>query len=260
MFNLSSSSVLIEAMPSSVAELLACPSCRGALNESSTALACSGCHRVYPLHDGTPNLLPARPFAPSINTFGFVSRGFQSAAAAPFVYDVVQQLAGARRILRRIEPMLEGAAGVLVLDVGGGTGSLEALLPASARYLWLDSDPKKLRGFRAKSQSPAMLADATSLPLRSRSVDWAVSVGVSHHLSDGQLGRMLDELRRVATKLFFLDAVLTPRRISRLLWHYDQGRYPRTAGELRSEIGARFDVERDEEFTIYHRYLLVTAS
>ncbi len=150
---------------------------------------------------------------------------------------------------------------MLVLDVGGGTGNLEALLPTSARYFWLDSDPEKLRGFRAKSQSPAILADATSIPLRRGAVDTAVSVAVSHHLSDGQLGRMLDELRRVATKLFFLDAVITPRRVSRVLfWHYDQGRHPRTAGQLRSEIKARFAIERDEEFTVYHRYLLVTAS
>ncbi len=241
-------------------ELLACPSCSGRLSEGSTAFACRGCHRVYPLLDGTPNLLLARPSAPSNNAFGFVSRGFQSATTRPFVYDLVQKLAGARQILGRIGPTLQETASALVLDVGGGTGNLEALLPTSARYFWLDSDPEKLRGFRAKSQSPAILADATSIPLRRGAVDTAVSVAVSHHLSDGQLGRMLDELRRVATKLFFLDAVITPRRVSRVLWHYDQGRHPRTAGQLRSEIKARFAIERDEEFTVYHRYLLVTAS
>jgi uncharacterized protein YbaR (Trm112 family) len=241
-------------------ELLICPLCSGRLREGPTALVCRGCQRVYPLLDGTPNLLLARRSQPSNNAFGFVSRGFQSATARPFVYDLVQKLAGARQILGRIRPTLQETASGLVLDVGGGTGNLEALLPTSARYLWLDSDPEKLRGFRVKSQSPAILGDATSIPLRSGAVETAVSVAVSHHLSDGQLGRMLDELRRVATKLFFLDAVTTPRRVSKVLWHYDQGRCPRTAGQLRNEIEARFAIERDEEFTIYHRYLLVTAS
>lgn len=257
---LSDPRAMVDAVQRHLLELLACPSCSAVLTEGTTTLVCESCDRVYPLRDGTPDLLLARPFAPSQNTFGFVSRGFQSATATPFVYDVVQQLAGARKLVDRIEPKLEVATGAVVLDVGAGTGSLERLLPASARYLWLDSDPKKLRGFRAKSQAPAILADATGIPLRSHSVEWGLSVGVSHHLNDGQLGRMLDELRRVATKLLFLDAVRTPRRTSRLLWHVDRGDYPRTADKLRTEIGARFDIASDEEFTIYHQYLLVTAS
>lgn len=89
---------------------------------------------------------------------------------------------------------------------------------------------------------------------------WAVCVGVSHHLDDDRLGRMLDELRRVLRRrLFFLDAVLTPTWISKLLWRYDRGRHPRTADALRREIRARFRIVTDEEFGVLHEYLLVTA-
>jgi SAM-dependent methyltransferase len=192
---------------------------------------------------------------------GFLGRVFGSVASKPIVYDAVQRAAGARSIYRRIRPILRGAAGALVLDVGGGTGNLEAALPASARYLWLDSDPKKLRGFQAKSRAPAVLGDATSIPLRSGSVDWAACLGVSHHLGDEELGRMIDELRRVVrNRLFFLDAVLTATWTDKLLWRYDRGGHPRTADALRTAIGRRFRIVTDEEFHVLHGYLLVTAT
>jgi ubiquinone/menaquinone biosynthesis C-methylase UbiE len=134
-------------------------------------------------------------------------------------------------------------------------------LPPSARYLWLDSDSPKLAGFRGKSQAPAILGDATRLPLRDGSVDWALAVGMSHHLTDPELSRTLDELRRVVRKrLFFLDAVVTPGYTSRLLWRYDRGRHPRSADVLRKQLAMRFNIVSDEEFTVLHRYLLVTGS
>jgi hypothetical protein len=82
---------------------------------------------------------------------------------------------------------------------------------------------------------------------------------VSHHLDDAQLGQMLDELRRVSKRIVFLDAVLSPRRTSRLLWRYDRGRHPRQASVLRRELATRFRLLDDEEFTVRHTYLLVTG-
>jgi uncharacterized protein YbaR (Trm112 family) len=42
-----------------VLEILCCPSCRGALEErpDRSGLECVGCHRVYPIVDGIPNLI-----------------------------------------------------------------------------------------------------------------------------------------------------------------------------------------------------------
>jgi SAM-dependent methyltransferase len=187
-------------------------------------------------------------------------RALASLAASPFVYDLVQRLAGAHKICGRIRPILDKTRDGVVLDVGAGTGNLERLLPGTAQYMWLDPDAQKLRGFRTKSTAPAVLGDATSIPLKDRSVDWVLCVGVSHHLDDGQFGQMLDELRRVArNSLFFLDGVLAPRLVSRILWRYDRGRHPRAAETLRQEIGERFDVVSEDEFTILHRYLLIVG-
>jgi SAM-dependent methyltransferase len=244
-------------MSGAIDELLLCPSCGGDLRNEGDGLLCAGCSRTYARDEGTPVLLLAPPAeqAPP----GLAGRALASVVARPAVYDLVQRLAGIEAIFRKVGPTLAATQGGLVLDVGAGTGIVEPRLPRSARYVWLDSDPQKLRGFRAKSQAPALLADATGIPLRDASVDWALSVFVAHHLDDAQLGQMFDELRRVSKRVFLLDAVLSPRRISRLLWRYDRGRHPRQASVLRRELASRFRLLDDEEFTVRHTYLLVTG-
>jgi ubiquinone/menaquinone biosynthesis C-methylase UbiE len=204
------------------------------------------------LHAAPPNGLDVAP--------GPVGYGLGAITRIPLAYDLVQRVAGAREARRRLRRVLEDATGKVVLDVGAGTGSLEEALPPGARYVWLDADPQKLNGFRTKSPSPAILGDATKLPLRDRSVDWAVSTGVSHHLDDAELGLMLDELRRVTREgVVFVDAVQSSAPGNRLLWRYDRGRHARPAAMLWRELQRRFEVVEAQEFRLLHRYLLVKA-
>jgi SAM-dependent methyltransferase len=241
-------------------DLLVCTTCRGELDERAESLLCTSCGRTYPIHDGVPNLLAEKPTNGLDVAPGPLGQAIGAVVRIPRAYDVVQRLAGADETLGRIRRALGEATGQVVLDVGAGTGSVEAALPAGARYLWLDADPQKLEGFRARSAAPAILGNATNLPLADESVDWAVSVGVSHHLDDGELGRMLDELRRVTREgIVFVDAVRTPTPASRLLWRYDRGRHARPAVTLWRELDRRFDVVAAEEFRLLHRYLLVKA-
>jgi SAM-dependent methyltransferase len=252
---------MLRDVPAAPVELLACPSCGGDLHEvSADGVACNSCGRSYPVVQAAPNLLLSAP-ADAAPPPGFVARSVQRVVAVPAVYDAVQCLAGSRSLGLRLGEVLGAADGALVLDAGAGTGNLERLLPPGARYLWLDADARKLAGFRAKSEAPAVLGDATRIPLKDRSVDWAVSIGVSHHLDDASFERSLDELRRVAReRVVFLDAVRTDATTSRLLWRYDRGRHPRTAQALRKTLAKRFDVRDEQEFTVRHRYLLVVAS
>ena len=39
-------------------ELLACPVCQSPLETDGAALRCVGCHRLYPVVDGMPDLRP----------------------------------------------------------------------------------------------------------------------------------------------------------------------------------------------------------
>jgi SAM-dependent methyltransferase len=241
-------------------DLLACPNCLGALQEEGDSLSCSSCGRAYPIRQGVPDLLPARPQNGLDVAPGPVGRALGAIIRAPRVYDLLQRVAGARETRKRLGRVLEHATGKVVLDVGAGTGSVETALPPGARYVWLDADRQKLNGFRSKSPSQAILGDATKLPLRDRSVDWAVSAGVSHHLDDAELGLMLDELRRVAREgIVFVDAVQSRALTGRLLWRYDRGRHARPAVTLWRELQRRFDVVEAQEFRLLHRYLLVKA-
>ena len=236
--------------------LLACPLCRGELVEERARLVCNACARTFPVSDGVPDLLPSAP--PLERAPGIVGRALSRLVAMPRVYDTVQRVAGAAESRRRLRRALDDVDGAVVLDVGGGTGTLESILPPQTQYMWLDTDVEKLEGFRARSTSPAILGDATQLPLADDSVDWAISSGVSHHLDDEQLDRMLDEMRRVTREgIVFLDAVAARAPVTRLMWRYDRGRNVRPARELWQRLSSRFEIVTAEEYRLLHRYILV---
>lgn len=175
----------------------------------------------------------------------------------PIVYDIVQRLAGSRTCyshLRRLLPTLEHK---YVLDAGGGTGQSLTILDRAARYVAVDLDGKKLAQLRMKRVDAAAVgADIASLPIASGGVDIGLLVFVCHHLDDETLGAALRELARVcADHVLIMDPVWMPRRWrSRLLWRYDEGKYPRTSDRLRLAIDRDFIVEDEERFAVHHAY------
>ena len=149
-----------------------------------------------------------------------------------------------------------------MLDIGAGTGNVASALPKTAEYIWLDNDPGKLRGFSSKGiGGKTLLCDATEIPLPDKSVDYATCVDVAHHLSDEEFAAVLQELARVVrTRLVLLDAVWWPAsRVSRILWSLDRGAYPRTTDALFAAVGRRFEANAEEQFAVFHRYLLIAA-
>jgi len=178
----------------------------------------------------------------------------------PGVYDIVQKLAGRDQNYKWLAQYLAESSGT-VLDVGGGTGELARILSPTARYIWLDNDGNKLKGLRHKNKGArALLGNASQIGLKDNSVDVAVCVAVSHHLTDVQFGDTLRELARVCRfKLIFLDAIRHQGVLSRLLWKYDRGSYPRSVEELRSHIERHFVIETEARNSIYHHYWLCAA-
>jgi ubiquinone/menaquinone biosynthesis C-methylase UbiE len=191
---------------------------------------------------------------------GLFTRFLHWVVANPRVYDAVQYLLGFEQTRRRLAPYLGQTNNQTVLDVGGGTGNYARLVPRSATYFWLDNDPAKLRRFKAKCSSRlgAMLADATRICLRDKSVDCVVCIALAHHLSDTELPSLFRELARVVRRrLIFLDAVERKgSRISNLLWKFDRGRYVRSAQDLCSAMDQWFEREQTEYYTVYHHYLV----
>lgn len=181
-------------------------------------------------------------------------------ASRPWVYDRIQQAAGVNQVYRKLAPHLRDARG-LVLDVGGGTGSLRAHCPPSQRYVCLDIEWKKLQGFRSKfPQGSGVFGDATCMPIAGGSVDTAICMFIAHHLPGELLLKMFSEVERTLRaggRLILLDPVLTDQTIAgRILWKLDRGSFPRTGGLLRQVAEQRFALVHWDEFAIWHTYVL----
>lgn len=187
----------------------------------------------------------------------------QRAASVGWVYDLSQNLAGAHLVRRRLRRHLATVCKSphRILDIGGGTGTLQALAPFGCRYFCLDIETPKLQRYVQVNPSPnPLLADATRMPVRTGSIDLVTWVFVAHHLTDEMLAAALDETGRVLKdggRILFLDPVFSARRWpGRLLWKLDRGSHPRSEEDLRSVLHSRFQMEQWARFTIFHRYLL----
>jgi ubiquinone/menaquinone biosynthesis C-methylase UbiE len=179
--------------------------------------------------------------------------------AVPWVYDLVQRLAGREENYRRLRPLLLRAGAERLLDTGAGTGEIARILDPSTQYVWLDNDAQKLAGFKSKSGTGwTVVGDVTHLPLREDAVHTAVCSCVAHHLTDAELDRLLGDLARVCrSQLVFLDPLEEKSSpVSNLLWRYDRGSNPRTAEQLLSMLRRHFVVEDIQRYKIFHRYLL----
>ena len=190
-----------------------------------------------------------------------IRRILHAIVARPAVYNLLQRIAGIRESRRRIGRFLRETSGT-VLDVGAGTGNFADLIPASARYIWFDNDRQKLGGFRrAFPTALAVMGDASRMAIRDQGVDYAMSVDVSHHLTDTEFDSFLKTLAGVCRRGFiFLDAVDRPdSMVSRVLWKYDRGRHPRQPDRLRAFLSRYFEIRSEESYRIYHTYLLCLA-
>ena len=175
----------------------------------------------------------------------------------PIVYDAVQRLAGSRACYSRLSRLLPNLEHKYVLDAGGGTGRSLAILDRAAGYVAVDIDTKKLAQLRTQRVDAAAVGgDIASLAIASGGVDIGLLVFVCHHLDDEKLGAALRELARVcADRVLIMDALWMPRRWrSRLLWRYDDGKYPRTSDSLRLAIDKDFIVEDEARFSVHHAY------
>ena len=180
-------------------------------------------------------------------------------SAYPWVYDRIQTLAGNKRVLECLSQALVPLNPRVVVDIGGGTGTVRTLL-ADCRYICLDVEMPKLEGFRSKvAGGLAILGDATSMPIRDGYADMVICKSVTHHLTDSQLDRALDESRRILRPgghMVLFDAVLNKHRWAGLaLWKLDRGSYPRPIEVLQEKFGGRFEIARWEKMAVYHEYV-----
>jgi len=232
---------------------IVCPICRGKLSAQHARLRCTGCGTEFGLHENTPVLTTNGSTAPSL-----AARLHYALLGNPRVYDFQQAHGGGPQIAAQVKKALRDAHDATVIDIGAGTGMAATIVPAGARYVWLDNDKLKLRGLLTKPvECFAVLGDATRLPFPDASADWTLMVEVSHHLPAKAFDECLDETARVTRSRFiFIDAVRGKRLRSKLLWQLDLGRFPRTEEDLLVALEKRFEIETIERFRVNHDHLL----
>src|SRR5262245_51654276 len=169
--------------------------------------------------------------------------------------------AGNKQVLDRLSKELATLQPRVVVDIGGGTGTVRELLPQDCRYVCLDFEMPKLRRFRTKvAGGLAILGNAAAIPISDGSSDMVICKAVTHHLTDRQLDQALDESRRVLRsggKMVLLDAILNRRRLAGVtLWRLDRGSFPRMEAVLQECFAKRFRVARWDKFSVYHEYVL----
>jgi SAM-dependent methyltransferase len=187
-------------------------------------------------------------------------------AENPRVYECVQRLAGVRWVNQRVQRSLARITtdgGYSFLDLGGGTGKSEQLVPPGVTYLYLDIDLRRIAIGRKHGHSRGMVGDATRVPIRDGAVDVVLCKFVAHHLTDEQVEDLLAECARILRPggaLIFLDPVWAPSRmLGRMLWRIDRGSHPRTESKIVDALARWVELESVERFAVFHRYVLCVA-
>lgn len=181
-------------------------------------------------------------------------------SSRPFVHELVQTLAGQGRVAARLGSVVEGLPAKRCLDVGSAAGGFARRLEVAAVAVDVEMEPLIVLRRRSRN-SLCVVADARFLPFPKRCFDLVLFVAVSHHLDDEALPGVLNELSRVVGgNLLFLDAVRNDRRrISRWLWQYDRGRFPRSRSALLDSLEDHFEPVRIIDFSVYHQYVVCVA-
>ena len=175
----------------------------------------------------------------------------------PFVYNLVQVVAGRDRVIKRLREAAGSLPSGRVLDVGSASGQIG--LGLGIRPICLDIDFLPLSDRRRRGTLDlAVQGDAARLPFVRKSFDLTLCTAVSHHLDDDTLLPALAEIGRVTSGTFlFFDATRNDSRwLSRSLWRFDRGRHPRTEGQLLGTLERLFHPRTVAGFAVFHQYLL----
>jgi len=203
-----------------IADILACPACKGTLQIRPDAVGCMACGASFLFHEGIP--LFARKG--SVETWGRppereTSEAYQEnyeALARAERYNQKYQRQFFKRMSTRLEhrileKLLVGRGHCSrILDIPSGGGRLSTqIAPAADLLIEADIALGQVLYARDTSKIPNpqvwMTASAFHLPFKDRSIDGTVCVRLCHHLpSPGERERLVRELLRVSRRFVIM--------------------------------------------------------
>lgn len=173
---------------------LVCPKCRAVLADRTDALACEGCHALYPIREGIPY-------------FEAVDSKYEDTPAARWDHT------GPRLLL----PFVDGGMtwffskylkrGGRVLDIGCGVG-MNFVADRAAESYGVDLAPKRLKEAQ-KIYDEISVASILALPYPDNFFDAVISVDVIEHIpadkKDDAIREMIRVLRNGGRMMHILD-------------------------------------------------------
>ncbi|MBL4653818.1 MAG: class I SAM-dependent methyltransferase [Flavobacteriales bacterium] len=190
-----------------------------------------------------------------------------SIVAIPVVYDLAQYVLGGRVVVPKFQKQCEQItfSDGWIVDYAGGTGRARTFFKQISKYLLLDIDMVKIKGFRKKYPNDLVChADVTCPPITPESADLVMAQSLMHHLTDEQMNAMFDEIPRILKPggmLLICEPLANSSRYwGRLLWRYDRGSFPKPLDSLLAKVQENHTIIHQETFTVLHDYLIVTAT
>jgi len=165
----------------------------------------------------------------------------------PFVYNLFQEVAGAKAVRRRfVQNHVRPKVGDKVIDIGCGTAQILQCLP-QVEYLGLDTNSTYIAFARRRygGNRTFIVGDTQSLrgDWRFRDADIVMAIAVLHHLDDQDAVhciRFAYDALKVNGRFICLDPCWIPnqRALSRFVMANDRGRNIRTEQQYR-QLAAR---------------------
>jgi SAM-dependent methyltransferase len=208
---------------------LACPDCRGAIDEQ--AWRCLACGREFRLVEGIPELLPRSSLQPDDTE----QRQHALYAAVAHEYDDVFPKHVAEHYLQKRTGLVKDLLpmGGLVLDVGCGTGQLAAAIASHGYDVFgVDLSASMVARARSRGLAGTFAGVTTALPFAADSFLLALTVATLHHLETPErVAATVREMGRVVKPGGFV--VLWDHNPSNPYWPILMKRVPQDSGDER---------------------------
>lgn len=169
----------------------------------------------------------------------------------PAIYNIIGKILsfGNESVRDYLLSTINLSANSTILDVGCGTGRYAEIF--AGKFFGIDSNKEYIDYAKKHHQGNFSVMDATDLKFSDNTFNLVFNVGVFHHLSDQQVKKTLNEMKRVTKKdgqILIIDAVF-PEKITSLgywLFKFDRGRYTRTLRQLKNLLtGDGFKLVQD---------------